>query len=176
MGSSQHQLAGQVKGIEDEDDGVGLGGSRHFALEDIDGHAGIFGVGRERVDTGQVDEGEVVAADAGHKAHALFDGDAGVVGYFLAQASQAIEKSGLSRVGRADKDNGLECPGGMRSLGGLEGGCLAAGAHRPTSRSSGVWVGVARCRPPWDADSLSGVRTRMESAVSWRRAISIPSI
>ena len=33
--------------------------------------------GVEGVDAGQVDEGEVVAADAGHEAHALLDGDAG---------------------------------------------------------------------------------------------------
>jgi hypothetical protein len=66
-GRGEHQLAGEVQGIEDEDDGVGLGGAGHFAAEHVDGDAGIFRVGSEGVDAGQIDEGEVVAADAGHE-------------------------------------------------------------------------------------------------------------
>ena len=74
----------------------------------FDGDAGVFRVGGERVDAGQIDEGEVFAADAGHEAHALLDGDAGVVGYFLAEAGEPIEKRGFAGVGRTDEDDGVE--------------------------------------------------------------------
>ncbi len=107
-GRGEHELAGEVQRIENQQNGVGLGRAGHFAAEHVDGDAGVFGVGRERVDAGQVDEGEVVAADAGHEAHALLDGDAGIVGDLLAQAGEAIEERGLAGVGRSDEDNGVE--------------------------------------------------------------------
>ncbi len=107
----QHELAGEMQGVQNQQHRVGLGSAGHLAAQHIDGDAGIFRVRGERVDAGQVDEGEVVAAYAGHEAHALLDGDAGVVGHLLAQAGQAVEKSGFAGVGRADQ---YDCLEGMR--------------------------------------------------------------
>ncbi len=128
----QHELAGEVQGIEHQQDSVGLGRAGHFALEHVDGDARVLRVGTERVDAGQIDEGEVVAAHAGHQAHALLDGDAGVVGDLLAQAGEAIEKSGFAGVGRADEDDGMQRSAG-RGYGGLKGRSFAAGIHRAAS-------------------------------------------
>jgi hypothetical protein len=108
----EHELSREVKGIEDQDDGVGLGRAGHFAAQHIDGYTGVVRIWSEGVDAWQVDEGEVFASDAGHEAHALLDGDPGVVGDFLAQTGQTVEKGGLARVGRTDEDNGLERSGG----------------------------------------------------------------
>jgi hypothetical protein len=82
----QHQLAGQVQGIEDQQHRVRLGRADHLAAQHVDGDAGVLAVGVERVDAGQVDERQVWAAHPGHQAHALLDGDAGEVGHLLAQA------------------------------------------------------------------------------------------
>ena len=121
-GRGQHELAGEVQGIEDEEDSVGLGRAGHFAPEHVDGDAGILREGGEGVEAGEVDEGEVVAAYAGHQAHALLDGDAGVVGDLLAQAGEAIEKSGFAGVGRADEHDGMQRSGGRWSAGGSKAG------------------------------------------------------
>jgi hypothetical protein len=43
-GSGEHELAGQVQGIENQQDGVGLGRAGHFAAQHVDGDAGIFRV------------------------------------------------------------------------------------------------------------------------------------
>jgi hypothetical protein len=100
-----------VQGVENKENGIGLGGSGHFSAEDVDGDAGVFRIRSEGVDAGQIDEGEVRAANAGHEAHALLDGDAGVVGDFLTEAGEAVEKGRLAGVGRADEDDGLERTG-----------------------------------------------------------------
>ena len=168
----EHELAGEVEGIEDQDDGVGLGRAGHFAAEHVDGDAGVFRVGGERVDAGQVDEGEVFAADAGHEAHALLDGDAGEVGDLLAQAGEAVEEGGLAGVGRADEDNGPEGSGRWAER---------RAEQRPegcSRRSSGGLERVRGRRGLFGSGSFgaaSAGRTRMASAVSWRRAISMPS-
>ncbi len=155
-----------MKGVEDEEDGIRPWRARHFALEHVDGDAGVFRVWGEGVDAGQVNEGEVVAVDAGHGAHALLDGDAGVVGHLLAEAGEAIEKSGLARIGRADEDDGAERAWGGR-LGWLEDRDLAAGIHRAASARG---LGAAEL-----TISGSAFLTRMALAVSRRRAICKPS-
>ena len=38
----QHELAGKVQGIEDKQDSIRLGRAGHFALEHVDGDAGVF--------------------------------------------------------------------------------------------------------------------------------------
>ena len=139
----------------------GLGVPGILAAQHIDGDAGIFRVGGERVDAGQVDEGEVVAADAGHEAHALLDGDAGIVGDLLAQAGQAIEKCGFAGVGRADEDDGAQRAVGAASCGRLKGRSFAAGIHRAASDSLGTSSSrccSAACRfgGP-DADGFGGL-------------------
>ncbi len=124
-GRGKHELTGEVQGVENDEDGIGLGRAGHLAAQDVDGDAGVFRVGVEGVDAGEIDEGEVFAADAGHEAHTLLDGDAGEVGYLLAKAGEAIEKSGFAGVGRADEDDGLENPGAAEPR----------AVQRPASRS-----------------------------------------
>ena len=41
----EHELAGEVQGVEDEEDRVGLGRAGHFAAQHVDGDAGILRVG-----------------------------------------------------------------------------------------------------------------------------------
>ena len=43
----KHQLAGQVKGIENQQDCVGLGRAGHFAAQHVDGDAGILRIGSQ---------------------------------------------------------------------------------------------------------------------------------
>ncbi len=117
-----------------------------LAAEHVDGDARIFRVGRERIDAGQIDEGEVVAAHAGHESHALLDGDAGVVGDFLAQAGEAVEERGLAGVGRADEDNGTETPRGGGE-GRFKCRSLAAGIHLVAPANS--WISVWRSAWAW---------------------------
>ncbi len=107
-GRGQHQLAGEMQRIEDDEYGVGLGRAGHLAAQHIDGDARVLGVRRERVDAGQIDEGEVFTADSSHGAHALFHGHAGIVGHLLAQAGQAVEEGGFATVRGADQDDRLD--------------------------------------------------------------------
>ena len=181
----QHELARQVQGIENQQNGVGLGRAGHLALEHVDGDARIFRVGSERVDAGKIDEREVVAAHAGHEAHALLDGDAGIVGDLLAQAGEPIEERGLAGVGRSDEDNGAEIP---RAQG--PGAPQTPGSRsRHSSRGLGEFMNFGltsglRCSAAIFSSSASisswgvsaALRTRMASAVSRRSAISMPSM
>jgi hypothetical protein len=57
----------------------------------IDRNARVFRVRVKRIESGQVDEREVVAANAGHAAHALLDGNSRIIGDLLPQSGQAIE-------------------------------------------------------------------------------------
>ena len=103
-----HELARQVEGIENQQDGVRLGRAGHFAAQHVDGDASVFRVGREGVDAGQIDEGEVFAADAGHESHALLHCDARIVRNLLAKSGKSVEERGFAGVGRPDQDNSLE--------------------------------------------------------------------
>jgi len=53
-GSRQHELAVQVHAVQHEQHGVWRGHARHVALQHVDRHARVLGVGRERVDARQV--------------------------------------------------------------------------------------------------------------------------
>ena len=122
-------------GVENDENGIGLGGAGHAAAKNVDGDAGVFRVRREGVDAGQIDEREVVAAYAGHEAHALLDGDAGVVGNFLTEAGEAIEEGGFSGVGGADEDDCAQSGRGQGRRWGNKGRCVAAGVHPRASRN-----------------------------------------
>ena len=75
----QHQLAVHVGGVEHQQDAVRLGHAGHLAGEHVDRDAGVLGVGGERVDSGQIDEGKVAAADGLHAAGVVLHRDAGIV-------------------------------------------------------------------------------------------------
>ena len=103
--SGQHQLPVHVGRVQHQQHAVGLGHTGHLAGQHLHGNAGVLGIGGQRVDSGQVDEREVVAADRLHAAGVVLDGDAGIVGDLLPHAGQAVEKGGLARVRGADERN-----------------------------------------------------------------------
>jgi hypothetical protein len=154
----QHQLTIQVRGVEYKQDAIGLGYAGHLAGEHIDGDARVLRVGGERIDAGQIDEREVVAADRLHAAGVVFHRDAGIVRDLLAQAGEPVEEGGLAGVGRADERDraqGRLLAGGWRCwrwVERFENGGVAAHAASP-------------------AESLR----KMRQAVSLRRATSTPS-
>ena len=102
-GGGKHQLPGHVQRVKHEENGVRLGRSWHASAQDVDGDARVFRVGRERVDSRQIDQGEVFAADTGHEAKPLLDCDAGEVGHFLAESGQLVEKCRFAGIGRTDQ-------------------------------------------------------------------------
>lgn len=77
-------------------------------MQNVHGDAGVFRVGIEAVDAGEIDEDEVAASDAAEFAEVLLDGDAGVVGDLLAQTGEAVEERGFAGVGRADESDGAD--------------------------------------------------------------------
>ncbi len=87
---------------------VGTRRAGHLAGQHIDGDTCIFGVGGKTVDAGQVDQREVVAADAAHAAGVLLHRHAGIVGDLLAQAGEPVEERGFAAVRRPDERNGAE--------------------------------------------------------------------
>jgi len=135
-GRSQHQLAGQVQRIEHQKNGVGLGRVGHSAAQHVDGDPRILGVGRERIDAGQIDESQVVAAHAGHQTHALLDGDAGIVGHLLTKPGEPVEEGGFAGIRRTDERDGSKRSLGGRRGGRLEGRRVAACVHPAASAAS----------------------------------------
>ncbi len=140
----KHELPVEVHAVQHQQHGVGRGYARHVALQHVDGDARVFGVGCERVDAGQVDEREVRAAEALHRAGVVFDGDAGIVGDLLSHPGQTVEERGLAAVGRADERDGADAAGALpavlrtvrgrlrgsyRWLGDRDGGCRSAAVH-----------------------------------------------
>ena len=113
----EHELAVEVHAVEYEQDGIRRGHARHVALQHVDRNARVLGVGRERVDAGEVDEREVRAAEALHRAGVVLDRDARVVRNLLPHTGQAIEERGLAAVGRPDEGDGADASrAGLRAV------------------------------------------------------------
>ena len=108
----EHQLAGQMQRVQNQQHRVGLGHARHRAAQHIHGDARVFRVRSERVDSRQIDQRQIVAAHAGHQAHALLDGDAGIVRDLLPQPGEPVEESGFAGIGRPDQHDRPERPSG----------------------------------------------------------------
>ena len=87
----QHQVPLQVGGIEQQQDGVGFGRIRALPLEHIVRHLLVFRSRREAVDAGQVDNGDLAAIGELRHAGVLLHGDAGEIGYLLAQSGEFIK-------------------------------------------------------------------------------------
>ena len=166
----EHELTRQMKRVQNQQNSVGLGRAGHAAAQHVDGDARVFRVRSERVDAGQVDEREIFAAHAGHQSHALLDGDAGVVGDFLAQARELVEECGFAGVGRADENHRFESALGRGAAGGLKPASHSRRSSRSLGQFGSFFGGVAAAVAP-----VQG-RTRMAAAVSWRSAISMPSM
>ena len=156
----QHQVAAEVGAIENQQQGVGLGDAGHGAGQDIAGDLFVFRARVQAVDAGQIDQDHFAVVDAAMHfgfADALFDGDAGEVGYFLAQAGEAIEERRFAGVRRADDGDDMRC---ARSF---------ARRRRFSNRTSGAAVAIAHSGSLPEAPSaLDGRRMRCD-AVSRRK-------
>ena len=147
----QHQLAVHVGGVQDQENAVGLGHAGHLAGQHVDGHACIFGVSRERVDAGQIDEREVAAANGLHTAGVVLHGDAGIVGDLLTHPGKPVEEGGLARVRWADESDGAQA----RFLAGrrgrlfdwLKNGGMAAHTAVLAVSLRKMWLAVSLRRP-----------------------------
>ena len=157
----QHQLPVEVHAVQHEQHGIRRGHARHVALQHVDRDARVFGVGRERVDAGQIDEREVRAAEALHRAGVVLDRDAGIVRDLLAHSGQPIEECGLAAVGRTDERDGADASGArlavlraVRRLPGVvTGGSATATEDVGVQQSIGLVPGFRRLRARRPASS-----------------------
>ena len=151
-GRGKHELPVQVGGVEDKQNAVGLGDARHLAGQHFDRDARVLGVRGERVDSGQVDERQVVAPDGLHSARVVLHGYAGIVGHLLTHPGQSIEKGGLAGVRRADQCDGSKARFGAgrrdrRLLDGLQNRGVATHAAAPGASFRKMWRAVSLRRP-----------------------------
>ncbi len=109
--ADQVQIALQIAGIDDNDDDVRAFHIRPNSAEDFHRDLFIGGAADEAVGAGQIDDvapaaiGQLAAADF------FFDGYAGIVGDFLAQAGEGVEDGCLAAVGITGQRND-QCVGG----------------------------------------------------------------
>ena len=165
-GRSEHELAVDVRGVEDEKHQVRARHAGHATSEDFDGDARVFRVSGERVDAGEIDEREVAAADGLHAAGVMLHGDAGIVGDLLAHAGEAVEEGGFAGVRRTDE---RDCADAWTCASGQ--GRLLCDLGRIENGARGV--AVAHRRTPAAAEVR---RRKMWHAVSLRRPTSTPSM
>ena len=92
------EVALEVGGVDDADDAVGARGAGLAAEEDVAEDGFVRGAGVEGVGAGEVDEAEFFAVLGEALADFFFDGDAGVVGDFLAEAGEEVEDGGFAGV------------------------------------------------------------------------------
>lgn len=92
-----HKLHGEVEvaldigGVDDIDDGIRARGENEVAADDL-----LAGIGRQRVDAGQVrDDGLGMSLDL---AVLAVDRDAGEVAHMLVRARELVEQRGLSAI------------------------------------------------------------------------------
>jgi hypothetical protein len=95
-------MAMQIRGIKNDDDGVGAAELGIGAGEDIGGNAFVVGTGVEAVDAGEIDDKDIAALLRAGAADVVFDGNAGEVGDLLAEAGEPVEERCLAGVRRPD--------------------------------------------------------------------------
>jgi hypothetical protein len=81
----QHEVAAQIRGIEDQDDRVGFTSAGHFAAQHANRNALVLRFGAETVNAGQIDQGNFFLIVIAHGSEMLLDSDAGEIRYLLAQ-------------------------------------------------------------------------------------------
>ena len=134
----QHQVAVQIGGIQNQDDGVRTRCAGHLSGQHIDRDFLVFGLGRETVNARQVDERDLVPLGIAHVAGVMFDGNAGKIADLLAQTGEAVEQRGLAGIGRAnDGDRSVGCAERL-----VTGSRYRMAAHR---RGAHALVSKGRC-------------------------------
>jgi hypothetical protein len=110
------EVAGEVGGVDDDDDGVGGGGVGALAAEDLAGDDLVGGSADEGVGAGEVDDvGPGLGAVGGDElgaADLFLDGDAGVVGDLLTEAGEGVEEGCFAGVGVSGEGDGAQGEGG----------------------------------------------------------------
>ena len=101
----QHEVAVQVGGIQNQDDGVGARRAGHVSGQHINRDLLVFGLGRKTVNAREIDKRNLLPFRVAHVAGVMFDGDAGKIADLLAQTGKPIEKRGLAGIRRADDGN-----------------------------------------------------------------------
>ncbi len=104
--SRQYQMAVQIGGIQNHDDGVRTWRAGHFSVQDIDRYLFVFRLGSQTIDAGQIDQRDFVAIGIAHISGMVFNGDTGKIADLLAQASEPIEKRGLTGIRRSNDSYG----------------------------------------------------------------------
>jgi hypothetical protein len=102
----QHQVGVQIRRVENHDDRIRTRRSRHLPGQNIDGHLFVFGLRRQAVDAGEIDQRDLFPVGVAQVAGVMFDGNAGKVADFLAQLGEAVKQRGLAGIGRTDNCNG----------------------------------------------------------------------
>ncbi len=95
------EVALEIRGVDDADDPVGLRRVEAPAEEHIAQYRFVGRARGERIRAGQIDDLDRTAVLRVGRADFLFDGDAGIVADFLAQAGQGVEEGCLAGVGIA---------------------------------------------------------------------------
>ena len=155
----QHQLPIHVGCVQHQQNAVGDGYAGHIAGKHIDCDAGVFGVGGEAVDAGEIDQREVAATDTLHLAGVVFHGHAGVVCDLLAQAGETVEQGRLAAVWRPDERHGPQPLGragnlDRRRFDEVDDGCMTAHAVSPATFSFRKMCLAVSLRRPTSTPSM----------------------
>src|ERR1035437_3644453 len=96
----QHEMACQIGGIQNQQDGFRLGGAGAGAVKHVVGHLLVFGARVEAVDAGEVHDADGAAIGEFGDSGVLLHRDTGEIGHLLAQSGETIEEGGLAGIGR----------------------------------------------------------------------------
>ena len=123
-GGCQAQVAVQIGGIDDQQDGVRRRQVRHLAQQHASSHALVLRPGREAVDARQIHQGDLPAILHPDLAQALFYRYSRIVGHLLPEPGEAVEERGFSAIGSSNHGDQGEAARGVGLSGrGLSGRC-----------------------------------------------------
>ena len=103
----QVEVAGEIAGVNNGDNGVGRSYTLLAAIEDVDGNSLIHRLRRQAVDSGQIEDLHRLSTAQRHATLETVHRHASVVADLLTQTGERVEKGGFSGIGVADQRNGL---------------------------------------------------------------------
>ncbi len=155
-------MTAEIGAVENQQHGVGLGCILHLTLQHVVGDLLVFRAWIEAINSGEIDDDDVVAGGGLGAADPLLDGDAGEVRDFLAQTGEAIEQCRFTGVRRTDDGHHMRAR------------CLREFWWRRRYGTASAIVAIAHGFRAFPA-VLEGVRKIKRDAVSRRSATSDPS-
>ena len=93
----------EIAGIDDNDQCVGAALAFKSTEDNVAGNRFVEAVGFKTISTGKVDQFNGASVGKGCSPRFALYGDAGIVGNFLAGASERIEQRALPGIGIADQ-------------------------------------------------------------------------